>query len=48
MPFDEWKSLSAPYIRTNNLSVNPRILAVNKRLGYLPSPVHYLMTKALA
>lgn len=42
------KSLGAPYIRTNNLSINPRILAVNKRLGYVPSPGHYLLAKSLA
>lgn len=41
------KSLNAPYIRTNNLSVNPRILAVNKRLGYAPSPGHFLIKKKL-
>lgn len=39
------KTLGAPYIRTNNLSVNPRILAVNKRLGYVPSPGHFLLKK---
>lgn len=41
------QQLDAPYIRTNNLSVNPRILAVNERLGYVPTPGHYLMAKAL-
>lgn len=42
------QSLGAPYIRTNNLSVNPRILAVNRRLGYEPAPGHYLLAKSLA
>ena len=42
------KSLGAPYIRTNNLSINPRILAVNKKLGYVPSPGHFLLAKSLA
>ncbi|MFZ5815916.1 MAG: GNAT family N-acetyltransferase [Bacillota bacterium] len=41
------RSLGAPYIRTNNLSINPRILAVNRKLGYIPSPGHFLLAKKL-
>lgn len=42
------QTLDAPYIRTNNLSINPRILAVNKKMGYVPAPGIYLLAKKLA
>lgn len=41
------KSLNAPYIRTNNHSVNQPMLAVNKRLGYVPLPGHYHLAAKL-
>ncbi len=41
------KRLEAPYIRTNNLANNPRILAVNQRLGYIAAPGHHLVEKHL-
>lgn len=42
------KRLGAPYIRTNNLSINPRILSVNRRIGYVPSPGHLLLRKKVS
>jgi len=41
------KRLGGPYIRTNNLANNPRILAVNQRLGYVSAPGHHLLEKQL-
>ncbi len=41
------KSLGAPYIRTNNHSVNQPMLAVNRKLGYKPEPGLYLIAAKL-
>ncbi|MFZ5824621.1 MAG: GNAT family N-acetyltransferase [Bacillota bacterium] len=41
------KSLGAPYIRTNNHSVNEPMLAVNRKLGYAPLPGKYQLAAKL-
>ncbi len=38
---------NAAYIRTNNASVNAPMLAVNKKLGYVPEPGYYVVKKVL-
>jgi GNAT superfamily N-acetyltransferase len=38
----------APYMRTNNDSVNAPMLAVNRKLGYVPSPGVYRVEKKLS
>lgn len=37
------RSMGAPYMRTNNHSVNQPMLAVNRKLGYKPLPGQYLL-----
>ncbi|HLO03050.1 MAG TPA: GNAT family N-acetyltransferase [Symbiobacteriaceae bacterium] len=41
------KSTGAPYIRTNNHSVNGPMLAINQRLGYIPEPGRLILAKSL-
>jgi len=41
------KEMGAPYIRTNNHSVNQPMLAVNRKLGYKPLPGVYLIAAKL-
>ncbi|MGE5675135.1 MAG: GNAT family N-acetyltransferase [Mycobacterium leprae] len=38
----------APYVRTNNDSANAPMLAVNRKMGYVPSPGWYHVKKSLA
>jgi GNAT superfamily N-acetyltransferase len=38
----------APYMRTNNDAVNAPMLAVNRKLGYVPSPGVYRLEKKLS
>lgn len=40
-------SLGAAYVRTNNDSQNAPILAVNRKLGYVPQPGYYRMLSRL-
>lgn len=42
------KSTGAPYIRTNNHSVNGPMLAVNRKLGYIPEPGWFTLEKKLS
>lgn len=42
------RSLGAPYVTTSNHSVNQPMLAVNRRLGYVPSPGSFTLCKELA
>lgn len=42
------KSTGAPYVRTNNHSVNGPMLAVNRKLGYIPEPGFFILEKSLA
>jgi len=42
------KEAGFPYARTNNHSGNHRMLAVNKRLGYVPEPGMFTLYKDLA
>lgn len=39
------RALGFPYIRTHNHSVNERMLAVNRRLGYVPKPGLFRINK---
>lgn len=41
------KTYSAAYIRTNNNSENAAMLAINRKLGYVPEPGLYTMTKPI-
>lgn len=41
------KELGAPYLRTNNHSVNQPMLATNEHLGYKPQPGFLQITKSL-
>jgi GNAT superfamily N-acetyltransferase len=44
----QWaRATGAPYIRTNNHSVNKPMLAVNQKLGYKPEPGYFLLEKRL-
>lgn len=36
-----------PYVRTNNHSANERMLAVNRKFGYVPAPGFYTVAKAI-
>ncbi len=42
------RSVGAPFLRTHNHSVNQRMLAVNRKMGYKPEPGIYQLIRPLA
>lgn len=41
------KAKGVPYVRTNNHSANERMLAVNRKFGYVPAPGFFTLAKTL-
>lgn len=41
------KAKGVPYVRTNNHSANERMLAVNRKFGYVPAPGFFTVAKTL-